>query len=219
MTNISERLGAVESPPAHRRLVARQKPSAARERILGTADSLFYSYGLHAIGIDRIIKDAGVTRVTFYRHFVSKDDLIEAYLRVRGDRLRERIAQARNARPYDPRRTLEVLARSLVEDSGTLGYRGCEFVNAAAEFADEEHPAQSLGIDQRAWLVNIATEALEDLGHPQPRRLARKLMMLRTGATVVLGLDPYDDTGELYLEAWDAILEAELTPATSTNTP
>ncbi|MBU1608044.1 MAG: hypothetical protein KJ659_10405 [Actinobacteria bacterium] len=85
-------------------------------------------------------------------------------------------------------------------------------MNAAAELDEEEHPAQSLGTDQRAWLVSITAEALEELGHPHPRRLARKLMMLRTGATVVLGLDRDDDSGAVFFEAWRAILEDELAP-------
>ena len=66
---MSEATGTVSRPP-----------SAARERILDTADRLFYDEGIHAVGIQRIVAEAAVTRVTLYRHFPSKDDLISAYL-------------------------------------------------------------------------------------------------------------------------------------------
>lgn len=209
MTRVDQRLSE-SAPQVHYRTTTLTRPSAAREKILETADRLFYEHGVHAVGVERLIAEAGVTRVTFYRHFPSKDELIEAYLRRRGDRLRDRIASAFAETPYDPWGVLDALAKSLVEASGTEGYRGCEFVNAAAEFSEETHPAQALGVDQRAWLASVAADALRDLGHPQPERLARKLMMLRTGGTVVLGLDSYDDSAELFLEAWNAILGAEL---------
>lgn len=186
-----------------------RKPSASRERILEAADQLFYEHGL-SVGVDRLIEAANVTRVTFYRYFPAKDDLIDAYLRHRGDRLRERISTVRNALPYAPASVLDAIAQTLVEDSRSAGYRGCEFVNAAAVYPSADHSVQILGVDQRAWLVDVAAEALTELGAPDPERLARKLIMLRSGGTVVLGLDKDDDAGELFLEAWDAILTRDL---------
>jgi AcrR family transcriptional regulator len=196
--------------PTHRRTVSPERPSAARDRILETADNLFYAHGLQAVGVDRIITEAGVTRVTFYRHFGSKDELVSAYLSQRGGRLRTRVAEAREVYALDPRGLLTFLAVTLMRESESSTYRGCEFVNAAAEITRDDHPVQRQGIDQRKWLVDVAAEALSALGHPEPHRLARKLMMLRTGASMVLGLDPYEDTRELFLETWQAMIDAEL---------
>lgn len=196
--------------PTHRRTVSPERPSAARDRILETADNLFYAHGLQAVGVDRIITEAGVTRVTFYRHFGSKDELVSAYLSQRGGRLRTRVAEAREVYALDPRGLLTFLAVTLMRDSESATYRGCEFVNAAAEITSDHHPVQRQGIDQRKWLVDVAAEALGALGHPEPHRLARKLMMLRTGASMVLGLDPYEDTRELFYETWQAMIDAEI---------
>lgn len=199
----------------HRRRVPPQRPSSARNRILKTADSLFYAHGLHTVGVERIVSEAGVTRVTFYRHFASKDELVVAYLNERGGRLRARVAEVSETHANDPRGLLTFLAVSLVVDSELSAYRGCEFVNAAAEISSVEHPVQRQGRDQRAWLVEVAAKALAALGHPEPVRLARKLMMLRTGASMVLGLDHYEDTRELFLEIWQAMIDAELLPVQS----
>src|ERR1700750_2958161 len=65
-----------------------------RERLLETAPRLFYAEGIHAVGVDRLVREAGVTRATFYRHFPSKEDLVEAYLRATDAELREAVEAA-----------------------------------------------------------------------------------------------------------------------------
>ncbi|RIK98672.1 MAG: TetR/AcrR family transcriptional regulator [Proteobacteria bacterium] len=111
----------------------------ARERILRAAERLFYLNGVRATGIDRIIAEAGVTKVTVYRHFPSKDDLIAVYLDRRHETwiawFKEALAKARaaqpsaarNAHPFDP---LLQAAREWFEQPG---FRGCAFANAVAE--------------------------------------------------------------------------------------
>lgn len=207
-SRIAERIHGADSPAVSRPL--RTRPSAARARILEAADRLFYDEGLHAVGVERVIVAAGVTRVTFYRHFPSKTHLIDAYLRLRADRMRDRIATLHTAADADPRATLEAIADTLVQDRALGGFRGCEFVNAAAEFAETDHPARSVTTDQRGWLLDVTSQALQQLGHPRPRRLARQLLMLRTGAAVASDLDDPDDIGGIFREAWDAMLTAGL---------
>ncbi len=207
-SRISERLDGASALP-----VRPARPSAARTRILDAAERLFYGEGLHAVGVERVIADAGVTRVTFYRHFPSKTHLIEAYLRLRADRMRDRI-QALH-RDADPRATLAAIADTLVEDRAAGGFRGCEFVNAAAEFAGSDHPARVVTVDQRSWLMDITAEALARLGHPRPRRLARQLLMLRSGAAVASDLDDPEDLGAVFREGWDMLLAAGLAAADS----
>src|SRR6476620_5154480 len=87
--------------------------SEARERILATADRLFYNEGIHAVGIQRVIAESSVTRVTLYRHFPSKDDLIAAYLERRAEYDRAQVGGIIEAHPDDPRQALTELATAL----------------------------------------------------------------------------------------------------------
>src|SRR4051812_23843262 len=82
------------------------RPSLARARILAAADRLFYGEGIRAVGVDRLMSEADVTRVTFYRHFPSKDDLIAAYLNGRLSRDKEQVAILRRGYPDDPHSVL-----------------------------------------------------------------------------------------------------------------
>src|SRR3954463_15780385 len=86
------------------------RPSKARERIVQTADRLFYNEGIHAVGIQRIVAESAVTRVTLYRHFASKDDLIDAYLERRAQYDRDQVGGLIEAHRDDPRRVLTELA-------------------------------------------------------------------------------------------------------------
>src|SRR6187402_72490 len=90
-----------------------RRPSAARASILAAADRLFYAEGIRAVGVDRVVSEAQVTRVTFYRHFPSKDDLIAAYLQQRLHRDQEQLAQLRREHPDDPLAVLSGLVEAL----------------------------------------------------------------------------------------------------------
>jgi AcrR family transcriptional regulator len=184
-----------------------RRPSEARRRILQAADRLFYDHGVRAISVDRLLAAAGVTRVTFYRHFPSKEALVEAYLLARAERGRQRVAEARAQAPDDPRVALDAIAAALVEDSAVPGFRGCEFVNAAAEYSDHTDPGRALAVQQRAWIVDVTAELLAQLGHPRPRELAEVLLMLRTGAVVAAGLDRSEKAFPLFLRTWNALID------------
>ncbi|HEI8866423.1 TetR/AcrR family transcriptional regulator [Serratia sp. AKBS12] len=112
------------------------KTSAARQRILLTAHELFYRDGIRATGIDRIINAAGVTKVTFYRHFASKNALIEAFLIYRHQQwlawFRHTLAQQVTKRG-DLFRALPPCLETWFNDAG---FRGCAFINSAVELAD-----------------------------------------------------------------------------------
>ncbi len=118
----------------------RASESDARQRILETADRLFYQDGIRGVGIDRIIAEAGIAKATLYAHFPSKDDLILAALQHREERLGEffRIAIERHARRHKDR--LRAFFASLKDLFASPGFRGCPFQNAAAELADATHP-------------------------------------------------------------------------------
>jgi AcrR family transcriptional regulator len=79
-----------------------QRPSAARDRILATADRLFYTTGVRAVGVDRVIAESQVARMTFFRHFPTKDDLVASFLRRRVRIAEEELARVEAEHPGDP---------------------------------------------------------------------------------------------------------------------
>ena len=126
--------------------------SEARTRLLTTASRLFYTEGLRAVGIDRVIAEAQVTRATLYRHFPSKDDLLVAYLSQIDERIRERVAAAR-ASSDDPDVVIRRIAEDIADEIRGKGFRGCAFLNAAAEYPDTEHPVHRAVLAHREWLL------------------------------------------------------------------
>jgi AcrR family transcriptional regulator len=162
--------------------------SAARARILDTATRLFYARGLRAVGVDTIIAESGVAKATFYKHFPAKDDLVVAYL----DRVDEvwtgqLHAAAEAAGPAPADRLIGVFG-ALDSACRRDGYRGCGFINAAAESAPGTvaHD-RTVAHKQKvlSWLGNLATDA----GAPHPERLARSLALLLDGALSSGALD------------------------------
>ncbi len=143
--------------------------SAARERILATADRLFYDEGIHGVGIHRIVEEAGVTRVTLYRHFPSKDHLIAAYLERRGQYDRDQIDGLIAAHPHDPRLALTELATVLTRDDFAVTRRGCPFINASAEFTGD-HTTRVQATAIRAWVTGRLEDLLTGLGHTHAPR-------------------------------------------------
>ncbi len=107
---------------------------SARDKILLKAHELFYRDGIRATGIDRIIKEAGVTKVTFYRHYPSKDDLIRAYLEYRHASWMAwfTAASERHRRPFGD--VYAVILDVLAEWFESEAFRGCAFINATVEF-------------------------------------------------------------------------------------
>ncbi|MEV8098433.1 TetR/AcrR family transcriptional regulator [Kitasatospora sp. NPDC085879] len=165
--------------------------SEARERLLDTAAELFYAEGVRAVGVDRLIAEAGVTKATFYRHFPGKDELVLAYLDRHDQAVRQRLAAAAEAAP-DPRSTLAVLVAALADEVCGPGFRGCPFVNAAAEYPDADHPVRRLVAAHRHWFRDALADLLAACGHPDPTAGATALLLLRDGAMVGGYLDGTD---------------------------
>jgi AcrR family transcriptional regulator len=185
---------------------AGSRRSAARDRILAAADRLFYSEGIHSVGVHRLVEESAVTRVTFYRHFPSKDDLIAGYLEDRADRARRRITQVIEDSNGDARAALMALGRVFTSETFAAEYRGCPFVNASAEFAAPGHPARVLATAQRAWITGTIERLLGDMGHPAPASTARQLLMLQTGAIFGVAIDDTAGLDTIFLDAWDRLL-------------
>jgi len=117
-----------------------RETSEARQRILETADRLFYQDGIRAVGIDRIIAEAGVAKMSLYKHFPSKDDLILAVLVYREEAVLGFFRSAMERHAKKAKHPLRAFFAALKEWFETPGFRGCPFQNATAELADPAHP-------------------------------------------------------------------------------
>ena len=160
---------------------------SARERLLAAADELFYSQGVHVVGVDRIVERAGVTKASLYNTFGSKDELVRAYLENHFRRRQARVAHilASKAAPRD--RILAVFAE--VEDllAGSA-FRGCRFISAAAESQPGE-AGEMVAEQYRAWLWSLFTDLAKEAGASDAKQLGRQLFLLYDGAAVAARMD------------------------------
>ncbi|RZS41290.1 TetR family transcriptional regulator [Herbihabitans rhizosphaerae] len=167
-----------------------RRRSEPRERLLATAARLFYAEGIHAVGVDRLAAEAGVTKATFYRHFPTKDDLVLAYIRAEDATIRGKIAGARELPAGE---AIGAIFAGLAANACRPGFRGCPFINAAAEYPDAAHPVRRAIHEHRTWLRDTLAEILTAQGHPAPDVTARELTLLHDGALVAGYLaDPRD---------------------------
>ncbi|MFC4070160.1 TetR/AcrR family transcriptional regulator [Actinoplanes subglobosus] len=169
--------------------------SEARLRLLTTASGIFYAEGIHAIGVDRIIAEAKVTRATFYRHFPGKEDLVLAYLRSADEAIRGQVAAAR---------TVREVAEAIADGIRSPGFRGCAFLNAVAEYPDPAHPVHQAVLAHRQWF-------LDTIGTLLPEPTARHFVMLRDGAMAAGCLFDPVLVCETFLDGVDGLVRIQAT--------
>jgi len=178
--------------------------SAARERLLQTASELFYREGIHAVGVDRIIAEAGVTRATFYRHFPSKEDLVEAYLGVEDANIRGAFAAAEES-GAEPKELVGLVIDGLADDVSRHHTRGCPFINAAAEYPDPASGVRKAVAEHREWFRSELEHVLEAAEADDPEGAAGQLVLLRDAAMV-----------GGYLDGWERVRPSFVAAATRT---
>lgn len=147
-------------------------PPKAAKKILDVAYDLFYRRGIRAIGVDEIVKRAGVTKPSLYRSFPSKDELAASYLRQYDREYWERFDEAVAAHPGDPRAQLSAFLTRVGKRTQRPDYRGCGMTNAAVEYPEHGHPArvvseankQELRRRLRAMAVAMGAEDADTLG-------------------------------------------------------
>lgn len=199
-------------PKQERQGRARMKKESAKDRILRVASELFYMEGIRAVGIDRIIKESGVAKASFYRSFATKDDLAVAYLEHRDELKLDRLEKLKARYPGSPKAQLEGLIRDVSEQMKKPDYRGCPFLNAAVEFPDPDHPAhvKLLEIQRSFW--SRVQELARESGAQQPEELTAQLRMLYDGFVMKRYLDRSDLDGEYFRKAAELLLEKQHAP-------
>jgi len=167
-----------------------EKPSSAdcpgkpcaRDRILAAAAELFYREGIRAVGIEAVIEKAGVAKMSLYRSFPSKDDLVAAFLADRNRRYWLWWDDIIAPNQGNPRAQLHDLFAALAQRVSSPDYRGCAFVNTAIEFPDPGHPGHAVALDNKRELRHRLTLLTSALGIASAQTLADQLMLLMEGA-------------------------------------
>lgn len=158
------------------------KAGSTRERLLDAAAVLFYEQGFHAVGVDRILDEVGVTKTTFYNHFESKDALVVAVLEHRDQRDMDALAAELERRGGTMRERLLVLFDVLEQWLDDAGFKGCLFINAAAQYPNPNDPVHVAATRHREHLQQTLADLARKAGARDPDELANQLCLLAAAA-------------------------------------
>lgn len=161
-----------------------QKPVPPRERILAAASELFYRHGVRAVGVEAIAEAAGTNKMTLYRHFTSKDELVAEYLRRLSAQSNSVWTEIEAKHPGKPAAQLDAWIEAMAGHIADTEQRGCPCANAAIELPEKSHPARPVIEDfkkgQREKLIALCRAA----GLRNPELVADELYLLLEGARV-----------------------------------
>ena len=164
--------------------IGKDERISPRERILSVASELFYRHGIRAIGVERIAEAAETNKVTLYRHFSSKDELVAEYLRRLAQAATSSWDQLEADHPADPPAQLRAWLEDMAAHVASGDERGCPLANAAVELPDKDHPArrviEEFKTAQRERLIELCAAA----ALTEPEMLADELFLLLEGARV-----------------------------------
>lgn len=160
-----------------------RRASPARDRLLAAAQTRFNEDGYNGAGIDAIIAEAGIARMTLYNHFPSKDALIEAVLERRHQDLTAWVMEGVNRRADDPASRLLAVFDVLADWLGSDGFRGCLFVRAVGELGVSHDAVRQAASDHKGWYRRFFIENAVAASLPDATGLADDLLLLLEGAT------------------------------------
>jgi len=183
---------------------------APRERLLAVASDLFYRQGIRSVGVDEIVAEANVAKMSLYRSFASKDELAAAYLIERDERYWRWWDGIVAKHADDPRRQIEALFRSLAERTTHPQWRGCPFTNAATEFPEADHPARKIAEANKRELRRRLRVLAEAMGARRPAALADQLVLLFEGAYTTAQTFGSDGPAKAVADAADALVATQL---------
>ena len=179
-----------------------------RERILAVACDLFYRHGIKAVGVDAVAEAAGTNKMTLYRHFASKDELVAEYLRRLAEKANASWDRRAAEHPSDPRAQLRAWLKDVAQHLGSGEERGCPLSNAAVELPEKDHPARRV-IEaykgaQREKIIKLCKTA----GLAEPELLADELFLLLEGARVTVQSLGRDGLGDRLMRMGEAMIAA-----------
>lgn len=149
------------------------------------ASDLFYQEGVQNVGIDRIIAESGVAKMSLYNHFKSKDALIAAWLQQRDASWREWFQKTVEEKATEPDQRLLAMFDALEEWFSQSDFRGCAFINSSVELVDPEHPGYQVAIAHQHAMYDYILHLVNAARITNPEFLSEQLLLLIEGAIVV----------------------------------
>ncbi|MDG4719061.1 MULTISPECIES: TetR/AcrR family transcriptional regulator [Thalassospira] len=186
-----------------------------RDDLVDTALRLFYTQGFNATGIDKILAESGVAKMTMYKHFKSKDELILAALLRRDEQFREWLTGEMAKASDQPREQLLAMFDAL-EDwfrgraFKGLGFAGCAFINASSEFAQLDHPAHRIAAEHKQSVLDHIAGLCKAAGASDPVSLAEQLALLKEGAIVTAQVRGLPEAAQTAKDIAKGLLDAAL---------
>lgn len=182
-------------------------PKTGRARLVHAAIELFYSHGFQAVGIDQILARAGVTKTTFYKHFESKDELLVAAIRQRDQwELQAWTAAVKKLAGDDPRAQLLAFFDVLDIWFTAPDFRGCQFINAAAEFPNPHDPVHAVAAEHKRKNRDYFRDLAAAAGASDPESFADQYTALVEGTLVLRQVHGRDDAARVIKPAVEALV-------------
>jgi AcrR family transcriptional regulator len=153
----------------------------AQRSLLRAASELFYREGVRAVGVDAVVERAGVNKMSLYRQFSSKDELVMAYLEQQDERFFGYVERSFARHPGEPAKQLQQYFDDLAVRASVDDYRGCPFVNVSVEFSDTTHPARQFVFRNKQRLMARLTDLSTAAGADDPEALANALGLMIEG--------------------------------------
>jgi AcrR family transcriptional regulator len=167
-------------------VISRSPKLRVRDRIMQAASNLFYCRGIRAVGVDTIASEAGTNKMSFYRSFASKDELVAEYLRAEEREGWQWWDETVAEHAGNPRAQLEALFDVLVTNACQEGSRGCALANAAVEITEPDHPARPIVEQYKAEMRRRFRQLAHEVGAREPDSLGDALMLLWEGSYLTL---------------------------------
>ncbi|MGI5256350.1 TetR/AcrR family transcriptional regulator [Streptomyces angustmyceticus] len=178
-----------------------------RERILDAAEELFSREGIKAVGVQAIATRARTTKMALYRHFATKDALVEEWLRIVAADYTAAFDEAENAHPGEPRAQLLGIARFIADGLPGISHRGCPFINSMAELPDRAHPARRLIEAHKAGQARRIAGLCARAGLTEPDEAAAEITFVLEGAQVSTQNGSVERAGERLMRIVEAVLD------------
>ena len=186
--------------------------SAKRDQLIESALELFNRDGYRATGIDRILAESRVAKMTLYNHFGSKDELILAALKCRDERWRSWFRDALERRADSPRGRLLAVFDALEEWFAQPDFRGCMFIKAASEYCNGDDPIHAAAAEHQRLLLSELRDLAAAANARRPAKLAREIMLLFMGAIIATQVNGPVGAGQAAKKAAETLIEAALGP-------